>query len=239
MLAGSGNPLFILAALVGAAVMVFWVGSRRFSKERSSSALRPRGRVLFDHPRRRSERWRKSVASLERRDPTPVADAKEGAVRLSGLLVNASGNLGGTPGRECVWRNRAGGQPASAVGAEIVFLQDDSGTCGIEGLEQAYVIAPSEKHTFHHENVALYLGDRVEVYGRFTPEQTAGGDDDPIARVYGTLAFDDGLDVRLLERPKPEVDDDPPPSPSNPEATAKQPCHDSNDSPPDSPPDSP
>ncbi len=208
MLADSGGPLFLLALLIPVAVMVVWVGSRRFSKARGASALRPRGGVLFDAPRKRSERWRKTVNRLEARDPSKAAEAKPGPVRLEGVLVHASENLGGAPGRECVWRNRAGASAASAVGAEMVFLRDDSGSCSIEDLERAYVIAPAEKHTYHHENVSLYLGDRVEVFGHFTPEPPTGAEEHPRERVYGTLTFADGLDLRLLKRPQPKDEDE-------------------------------
>ncbi|MGH1346604.1 MAG: hypothetical protein ACRBN8_33875 [Nannocystales bacterium] len=214
MLADSGGPLFMLALLVPVAVLVFWVGSRRVSKERGTSALRPRGRVFFDQPRKRSERWRATVKRLEAREPSTTATAKPGPVRLQGVLVNASENLGGVPGRECVWRNRAGASAASAVGAEMVFLQDDAGSVSIEDLENAYVIAASEKHSFHHENVSLYLGDRIEVLGHFTPEAPTGAEGHPSERVYGTLTLVDGLDMRLLERPasEPQADEAAPPS---------------------------
>lgn len=218
MLSDSGGPLFTLALLLPVAVFVFWVGSRRFSKERGTNALRPRGRVLFDQPRKRSERWRTTVRRLEAGEPGRAAAAKPGPVRLVGVLTTASENLGGVPGRECVWRNRAGAGTASAVGAEMVVLQDDSGSCSIEDLERAYVIAPAEKHTFHYENVSLYLGDRVEVYGHFAPEPPTGAEEDPTQRVYGTLSLVDGLDIRLLERPKapanPESDPEPEPAQS-------------------------
>lgn len=208
MLADSGGPLFMLALLVPVAVVVFYLGSRRLAKDRGTHALRPRGRVWFDAPRKRSERWRGTVRTLEGRAPSSVSKAQPGALRLQGVLCGASENLGGAVGRECVWRNRAGASAASAVAAETVFLRDDTGTVAIEDLEQAYVIAPAEKHTFHHENVSLYLGDRVEVFGQFTPEPATGDEAHPNERVYGTLALADGLDVRLLDRPKPEPADD-------------------------------
>lgn len=209
MLADSGGPLFMLAFLVPVAVFVFWVGSRRVSKERGTSALRPRGRVLFDQPRKRSERWRATVKRLEARAPSTAATAAAGPVRLQGVLVHASENLGGVPGQECVWRNRAGASSASAVAAEMVFLQDDTGSVSVEDLENAYVIAAAEKHTFHHENVSLYLGDRVEVLGHFAPETPTGAEAHPTERVYGTLSRVDGLDMRLLERPKPKAQPQP------------------------------
>lgn len=214
MLADSGGPLFFLALLIPVAVVVFFIGSRRLAKERGTHALRPRGRVLFDQPRKRSERWRATVRRLDAGEPDTCADAKPGAVRLVGVLATASENLGGQPGRECVWRNRAGASAASAVAAEMVVLQDDSGSCSIEGLEQAYIVAPSEKHTFHHENVSLYLGDTVEVYGHFTPEPPTGAEEHPTERVYGTLTRVDGLDIRLVDRPASE--DAPSPEPAQP-----------------------
>ena len=209
MLADSGGPLFMLALLIPVAVMVFFVGSRRFSKVRGTSALRPRGRVLLDAPRKRSERWRSTVKRLEAGGFTTAAELTAGPVRLQGILATASENLGGVTDRECVWRNRAGASAASAVGAEMVILQDATGSVSIEDLERAYVIAPSEKHTFHHENVSLYLGDRVEVFGHATLEPPTGAESTPQDRVYGTLAFVDGLDIRLLERPAPEPEADP------------------------------
>ncbi|MEM6290746.1 MAG: hypothetical protein AAGA54_05750 [Myxococcota bacterium] len=214
MLADAGGPLFLLALLIPVAVMVFFVGSRRVSKVRGTSALRPRGRVLLDAPRKRSDRWRATVKRLEAAEPTAADALEAGPVRLQGILTTASENLGGVPGRECVWRNRAGASAASAVGAEMVLLQDDTGSVSIEDLERAYVIAPAEKHTFHHENVSLYLGDRVEVFGHATLEPPTGAESTPRDRVYGTLTFADGLDIRLLDRPVPtpepedEVPDD-------------------------------
>ncbi len=201
MLADSGGPLFILALLVPVAVFVFWVGSRRVTKERGTAALRPRGRVFFDQPRKRNERWRATVKKLEAQAPSTAATAKPGPVRLQGVLVNASQNLGGVPGRECIWRNRAGASAASAVAAQMVFLQDESGSVSVEDLEQAYVIAAAQKHSFHHENVSLYVGDRIEVLGHFTPEAPTGAEGHPSERVYGTLTLVDGLDMRLLVRP--------------------------------------
>jgi len=219
MLADSGGPLFVLALLVPVAVVVFYVGSRRLSKERGTNALRPRGRVWFDQPRKRGERWRATVRTLESRPPSKAESAEPGATRLVGVLSGASENLGGTPGRECVWRNRAGAGAASAVAAETVFVQDETGSVAIEGLEQAYVIAPAAKHTFHHENVSLYLGDRVEVYGHFTPEPAAGARAQT-QRVYGTLTLGDGLDLRLVDRRQAGADDDessdPAPDPAQP-----------------------
>jgi hypothetical protein len=196
---GSERQLLLLVALVPVAVFAIWYASRSFGRARSTASMRPQGRVLHEHPRKRTAAWRETVARLEEQDPTPVAEAKAGPVRVQGVLVAASGNLGGTPGRECVWRNRAGGRPDAAVGADLVVIADATGRCGIEGLEGAYVIAPAEKHALHHENVSLYLGDHVEVYATFEPEKT-GEDPDPTQNVYGTLVPTAGLDIRLTKR---------------------------------------
>jgi hypothetical protein len=208
---GSERQLLILIALVPVAVFVFWYGSRAVGKLRSTDSLRPHGRVLDDYRRPRKGDWRATVRELEGADPTPIAKARPGPVRFVGKLVAASGNLGGTPGRECVWRNRAGGRPDAAVGAELVVLADETGRCGIEGVEGAYVIAPAEKHTHHYENVSLYLGDKVEVYGTFEAEKadeldassakpTRAEDPDPTQFVHGTVVPQQGLDIRLIER---------------------------------------
>ena len=104
----------------------------------------------------------------------------------------------------------------------MVFLQDDTGSVSVEDLERAYVIAAAEKHSFHHENVSLYIGDRIEVLGHFTPEAPTGAEGHPNERVYGTLTLVDGLDMRLLDRPQPESEPEPgskqedaPPTPSD------------------------
>ncbi len=196
---GAEQDLFLLVLLVPVAVFAIWYASRTFGRARTTDAMRPRGRVLEEHPRKREAKWRETVEQLEASEPTPIARAKAGPVRVRGVLVAARGKLGGPEGRECVWRNRAGGRPDAAVAAELVVIADESGRCGIDGLEGAYVIAPAEKHALHHENVSLYLGDHVEVFGTFEPEKT-GDDPDPTQNVYGTIVPDAGLDIRLTKR---------------------------------------
>jgi hypothetical protein len=201
--ADSNRRMGFLLALVCVAMFVLWFGRKQFSRYRSTSAIRPHGRVLREFRRMRPAQWREVVARLEKKPPTPIAELKAGAVRIEGVLRSASGNLGGKPGRECVWRNREGARPESAVAAELVFVADDSGKCAVEGLESALVIAPSEKLTVHHESVSLYLGDRVEIYGTFSADKVED-ESDPTQTVYGTLSAAPGLDVRLVQRPKPE-----------------------------------
>lgn len=206
------GQLLVLAALLPIAISVFWYGSRQFSRQRGGSALRPRGRPFFSGGGPKLDAaWRQTVARLEAVDPSAIARASSGAVRIEGTIVNASGNLGGEPGRECVWRNRAGARAESAVGAEIVVVADDTGRCGVENLERARVIAPAERHGQHWENVSLYLGDRVELVGQFAPERT-GDDPDETKLVYGTLGADGPLQVRLLHRPEPSSSESPPTS---------------------------
>jgi hypothetical protein len=205
----------ILLALIPVAVAVFWYGARQFSRERGG--LRPHGRVLREHRRLRPQQWRETVARLEKHDPTPIAEAKAGPTRVQGVLSGASGDLGGKPGRECVWRNREGARPESAVAADLVFIADATGKCAIEGLEGGVVIAPAETLTVHHTSVSLYLGDEVEVCGTFAPDRV-DDDADATKTVYGTLLADSGLDVRLVSRPRseePAPDDEPAPSPDD------------------------
>jgi hypothetical protein len=196
---GAERQLFILIAIVPVAVAAIWYASRAFGRARYTDSMRPHGRVVEEHPRKRGAQWRKTVDALEAHEPTAIEKAVAGPVRVRGVLVAARGKLGGAPGRECVYRNRAGGRPEAAVAAEIVVIADASGRCGIDGLEYAFVIAPAEKHTRHLENISLYLGDDVEVFGTFEPEKT-GNDPDPTKIVYGTIVADAGLDIRLVKR---------------------------------------
>jgi hypothetical protein len=209
MFGGSSSDALFLLALIPLAVLVIWYGGKQFRRERGGSALRPKGRTFVDAgdpaPRagRHRQRWRNTIERLEARAPTPVAEASRGPVRLIARIVDASGNLGGPAGRECVWRNRAGGNPRSAVGAELVIVADETGRCGVENVESARVIAPSEQHTMHHESVSLRIGDQIELFGLFDPE-TVGEDPDSTKLVYGTLGSTGELEVRLLDRPVPE-----------------------------------
>jgi hypothetical protein len=216
------GQLLMLALLLSAAIGVFWYGSRAFAKQRSASSLRPRGRPFFDASGRASGRdavWRERVAAIERRAPTAIAEAVGGLVRIEGTIVNASGNLGGRRGRECVWRNRAGANPDSAVAAELIVVADATGQAGVENLERARIIAPAEPHGLHWENVSLYLGDRIEVIGTFEADRV-GDEADPTQLVYGTLGGRDPLQVRLVHREAPPAADDTgtdgiPPEPSD------------------------
>lgn len=213
------GQLLVLAALVPVAIFVFWYGSKQFSRQRGASSLRPKGRPFFGDATQAEHdaTWRATVRKLDELPPTPIAKAVAGPVRIEATITAASGNLGGEPGRECVWRNRAGARSDSAIAAEVIFVGDASGRCGVENVEQARVIAPAESHGHHWESVSLYLGDRVEIAGHFVPERT-GDDPDPTQLVYGTLGSEGRLKVRLLSRPGPhrEPDSDPNPDPEEP-----------------------
>lgn len=211
----SGRQLLWFAILVPIALLVVWYARREFRRNRGDTSLRPAGRLfLRSSPRVREQAWRAQIARLEARPPTAIAAATRAPVRVVGLLRSASGNLGGPQGNECVWRNRAGARPQSAVGAELVILADETGRVGIEGIEAAFVIAPAEHHSHHHENVSLYLGDRVEVFGEFDPEPATGENEKATSAelVYGTLGARGPLEIRLVERAASGVPCEPTPS---------------------------
>jgi hypothetical protein len=190
------SQLVWLVILVPIAVVVFMVGSRRTRTQlgRTSPRSSLGGGLLRD------EAWRAAVERLEARAPTPIASASDGLVRIEGVITRAMGNLGGAPGRECVWRNRAGAGPQTAVASELLIVADATGCCGVESPELARVIAPVDKAGAHYESTSLYVGDRVEVIGHFTREAT-GEHEDPTQQVHGTLGGDGRLDIRMLERP--------------------------------------
>lgn len=191
---------FLLALLVPIAVMVFWIGSRLFRRELGINAMEPKGRPFREWSAEGDPAWRATMARLEGRAVGEIATAPAGPVRFEGVLVSSNGSLGGHPQHACVWRNRAGGHPRSAVAAELVVLADATGRCGIENLERARVIAPTEKTTVHHESTSLYLGDRIEVMGTFEHDRV-GDDPDPTQNVYGTVGTKGPINIRVIERP--------------------------------------
>ncbi|MCA9634780.1 MAG: hypothetical protein KC420_01965 [Myxococcales bacterium] len=201
-------PLAIaLAFMIPIAIAVYWYGNRRFGSQLGSSLHRHDRFGGGDGPVDRE--FQGQVRRFQERDrPARIADAPAGMVMLRGTLCGADQTLGGAPGRECVWRNRAEGRRDMAVGAEIAFLSDGSGQAAIEGLERAQVIAPAERGGRHLEWCSLYLGDEIEVIGRFVPDEEAAEGDDPAARVYGSVGQDGKLHVRLCRRPPPPKGDD-------------------------------
>ncbi|MCA9689219.1 MAG: hypothetical protein KC636_06390 [Myxococcales bacterium] len=197
-----GIPLWI-PLLIPAAILVYYFGFRRFQATVTGRALEPRGRRWDDGGGELDAEFTGIVERATRRQLiTPIAQAQAAPVMIRGTLVNADGNLGGAPGRECVWRNRAHARRDAAIGSEMVVIADGSGRAILENLERAQVIAPAEQVSAHHESVSLYLGDEVEVIGVFAPERH-GEDAEPSAQVYGTLGADGRLHVRLHARPRP------------------------------------
>jgi hypothetical protein len=223
---GLGPQFGILLLLVPLAILVVWVARRQASAGRRSGE-RPRGRPDWADPS-----WRARVAELEAAEPIAIAAAKPGAVRFVATIASAPKALGGPAGRECVWRNHKGGGPDTAIASELVFVADASGRCAIEGLEHARVIAPAERASrptkarasSRGEHVALYIGDEIEIYARFTAERV-GDDPDPSKLVYGTLDAAGPLEIRLRTRTTPaasEASADAPPalSPDSPDHSA-------------------
>jgi hypothetical protein len=212
---GAGIPplAIVLAFMIPLAITVYWYGNRRFGQQLGGSLGRGRW-GLDDEPL--DAAFREQVRRFQDRDrPGPIADAPAGMVMIRGVLSGSDLNLGGAPGRECVWRNRADGRRDMAIGADVVFIRDASGQAALEGIERAQVVAPEEtaRASRGHEWMGLYLGDEVEVIGRFTPESDVAEDGDPSAQVYGSLGQDGKLHVRLVRRP-------PPPEPTVADATA-------------------
>jgi hypothetical protein len=193
----------MLLALVLVATFVVWFARRQAYANRTGGE-RARGRPDWADPK-----WRARVKALEDAEPTAIAKAGAGAVRVHATIASSPQSLGGASGRECVWRNNAGAGPDTAIASALVFVADASGRCAIESLEHARVIAPIERPervskvratSTRPEHVALYIGDEVEIFGRFAPERT-GDDPDPTKLVYGTLGADGPLEIRLRTRP--------------------------------------
>jgi hypothetical protein len=201
-------PWAKLALLITVAVGVLMLANVLMRRR----AARGGGRRLPDFDLR--------VAKLDALPVTPIGEAKNGPVHLTGTLRKGAGALG-TGEHACVFQNRAGSSRATAIAAELVVLTDASGNVGLEQLESARVIAPKEDHG-PHDTIALYLGDRVEVVGElvlFDTPQTADGE--PLRGMLGSLGQ---IQVRVIERPRAGVDSpEPPPTqapPSEPKATS-------------------
>lgn len=184
------GPWGKLAILIVVAVAVLTVGNMMMKRRQRLGGAGARARGDFDL----------AVAKMAELPVTAVADAKAGPVHLEVELVSSNGSLGGSPGHECVWRNRHGASRSTAVGAELVVARDETGQVGVEGLEGARVLAPKDPTTGKHEFASLYLGDRVELVGHFTPERY-GDTDAPTERVYGMMGVDSHIQLKVLDRP--------------------------------------
>lgn len=208
MFSGLGPQLGLMLMLAAIAVGVVWL-SRRAGKGRRSGGGKRR-------PGWADPEWRAKVEAM-RAAPTNIADAKAGDVCVVATLSNAPLSLGGPSERACVWRNTMGADASLAIGAELVFVADDSGRAALEHLERARVIAPPENAPGRRGNerarriVALYLGDTVEICARFDVDKI-GSDPDPRKLVYGTLGATGPIEIRVIERPAPRRQD-----PANPD----------------------
>jgi hypothetical protein len=223
---GFETQIGLLVLLVFVATCIVWLARRQAYASRMDGG-RSRGRPGWADPH-----WRARVKALEEREPTAIASATAGPVRIVATIASAPQTLGGEPGRECVWRNQPGAGPETAIAVELVFVADASGRCAIDGLEHARVIAPIERPpgvskvrvaSTRREHVALYVGDVVEIFGRFAPERV-GDDPDPTKLVYGTLGGAGPLEIHLRTRvsvsPTPPSDETAPVSTDAPPAPA-------------------
>ncbi len=202
--------LYSIAVMVPLAIVVFWYGNRRVQRQLGGRNTEPRGRRDPRSRPRDDPQFSAMVGRMiDRGLATPVAEARAEPVLVRGVLTTADANLGGAPGRECVWKNRSGASRDSAVASEYVIVADASGRATIENLALADVVAPEDKLGPHRASCALLLGDEVEVVSRFKPERF-GEDPDPSRLVYGTLGADGNLHVRVCKRnpaPPPESGD--------------------------------
>lgn len=142
-------------------------------------------------------RWLQTRLRLEQGAATPAKEASDGPQRIRGRLVSSDGALGGPPEHACVYRNRATGDPATAIGSTTVFLADPSGKVAIENVERARIVAPV-REVAGRETVELRIGDEVDAYGLFEAEAIDAGSDAPSEdAVYGTLGARGPLEVHV------------------------------------------
>jgi len=191
-----------LAVLVTLAVAVLAVGGM-MSRNADRRRARSRKAAGFDL----------DVARMDALPPTPIRELTRGAAHVTGTVHSSVGVLGGAPGRECVYRNRAGGDRSTAVGSELIVVADETGRVAVEQLEQARVLAPKHDDG-RHETISLHIGDRVQVLGTFEPDPSE--DDDPAARVYGSFGSAGAVQVKVLSPPRREPTRDPAPAPEQP-----------------------
>ncbi|HEY8374858.1 MAG TPA: hypothetical protein VIK91_00160 [Nannocystis sp.] len=222
VLADEAPPTFewsyvILALLIPAAILVYVIGNARAKRLASERNLEPKGRRLPRGTYKADPEFAAFVGrALQRNLITPIASAGAQPVMIRGVITSSDGNLGGPPGRECVFRNRSGAPREAAVAAEFLVVADATGRVTLENVDRAEVVAPEEKSGARVSSYALYLGDEVEVIGRFKPERI-GDDPDPTRLVYGSMGGDGNLYIRVHRRAKSPTSADPPPTSSPPD----------------------
>lgn len=193
----------VVAVLVPAAILVYVIGNARVKRMSSARNLEPKGRRMPRGKFRPDPQFGAFVdRALDRGLVTRIAEAGPQPIMLRGTITSADATLGGAPGRECVWRNRSDAPRDAAIASELIVITDETGRATVENLALAEISAPDEK-TGNRSSRALYLGDTVEVVGRFKPERF-GDDPDPARNVYGTIGGDGNLYVRVHARPAPE-----------------------------------
>jgi hypothetical protein len=201
---GLGPQLGLLLVLASVAVFVIWYSRRKASRR----GLGARGKSR--RPDWADPAWRTKIGELEQAPAIPIASATATTVRVTATIASAPSAIAGPPERACVWLNDVGASEEHALAVEIVFVADDSGRCALEGLQHARVIAPRETTTRDKRTIALYVGDKVDIFGTFAPER-AGDDPDPKNLVYGTLGAGGLLEIRVIERPERAATEGPPP----------------------------
>ncbi|NVB38364.1 hypothetical protein G6O69_11030 [Pseudenhygromyxa sp. WMMC2535] len=155
-----------------------------------------------------------SVAKLDALPCVPLASAAGGPTHVEGVLREGEGALG-TGEFACIYHNRHGAGRATAIAVDLALLSDGEGTLlGLEGLEQARVIAPREDGG-PHDTISLYLGDRVQVLGDLLVFDAARDISEGALR--GMLGSRGQIQIRVLERARPASPESPPTSPAEPE----------------------
>lgn len=212
-----------LAVLVVGAILVFYLGN--FYLQNRLFRLRgPQGRRVPRGTLKSDPQFAAFVnRALSRGHITKIAEASAQPIMIRGTISASDGNLGGAPGRECVWRNRSDAPRDAAIAAEMIVVADATGRVTLENVDIAEVIAPEEKHGTRSSH-SLYIGDEVEVIGRFKPERF-GQDPDPTRLVYGSMGADGNLHVRVATRPtaaESAVSSSPPQAPPAPAPAASE-----------------
>ena len=137
---------YIVAVLIPVAILVYWLGNLRVQRQLSARNTEPRGRREARGRRKDDPQFAAMVGRMFQRGlVTPIATAPEGPVLIRGVLAAADGSLGGAPGRECVWRNRSGAGPDTAIAVELVTVADATGRVTLENLATADVVAPEDR----------------------------------------------------------------------------------------------
>jgi hypothetical protein len=193
----------VLAVLVPAAILVYVLGNSRMKRLSSARNLEPHGRRLPRGKLKPDPQFGAFVGrALERGLVTRIAEAGPQPIMLRGTITSADATLGGAPGRECVYRNRSDAPRDAAIASDMIVIADETGRATVENLALAEVSAPDEK-TGSRNWRSLYIGDTVEVIGRFKPERF-GDDPDPTRNVYGAIGGDGNLYVSVRTRPATE-----------------------------------